>query len=534
MQISSTSSADDPVTHSVIQAALNATADEMFAVLRKTSMSPIIYEVLDVGTGITDAFGNLVCSGAGIPTFVGVLDKAVKRLIEIHGDTILDGDIFLTNDPYFGGVTHLSDMVVALPVFFDGELIAWTASIAHWSDIGGMTPGSMASNASEIFQEGLRIPAVRVFSSNKPIKPVIELISVNSRQPNVSRGDLYAQIAASQRGAERITKLLQRYGLPPWNAALKDAYAIGEKRAKKGLASLPPGKWAIEEKQDDGATWRAEIAIEPDLFEVDLRDNPDQVSAPYNTSRDGAVIAAQMVYKALLDPERDANAGSFKALKVLTREGTVFHARSPAPHGYYFETRIRLYDMLWRCAAKAFSRNLPAGHFGTIGGTVIAGVNPDSGLRFTMVEPQMGGWGATCSRDGNDAMFSACHGDTFNCPAEIAEARYGIFVDFLKLRDQAGGSGVYRGGRGVHKRYTVRSPCILAVGFSKVEMPTWGSEGGENGGKNEVAVIQMGTPHKLSFASGLTLNTGDQLEIKTAGGGGWGRSDRNQSKPLET
>lgn len=181
MQISSTSSADDPVTHSVIQAALNATADEMFAVLRKTSMSPIIYEVLDVGTGITDAFGNLVCSGAGIPTFVGVLDKAVKRLIEIHGDTILDGDIFLTNDPYFGGVTHLSDMVVALPVFFDGELIAWTASIAHWSDIGGMTPGSMASNASEIFQEGLRIPAVRVFSSNKPIKPVIELISVNSR-----------------------------------------------------------------------------------------------------------------------------------------------------------------------------------------------------------------------------------------------------------------------------------------------------------------------------------------------------------------
>jgi N-methylhydantoinase B len=522
VQIENPTPANDPVTHSVIQAALAATADEMFAVLRRTAMSPIIYEVLDVGTGITDACGRLLCSGAGIPTFIGVLDKAVKRLVEIHGDTISDGDIFLTNDPYFGGVTHLCDMVVALPVFYQGRLTAWAASIAHWSDIGGMTPGSMASNAVEIFQEGLRIPAVRVFSSNEPIGPVLDLIAVNSRQPSIALGDLYAQIAASRRGAERIVKLLQRYGISAWDVALSDAFAMGKKRSERGLAALPQGKWSIAEEQDDGAIWRADISISEGAFQVDLRDNPDQLNAPYNTSRDGAVIAAQMVYKALVDPEKAANDGSFKALHVLTREGTIFHAKPPAAHGYYFETRIRLYDMLWRCAARAFPRMLPAGHFGTIGGTVIAGVNPDTGLRFTMVEPQMGGWGATCDKDGNDALYSACHGDTFNCPAELAEARYGLFVNFRQLREQAGGFGQHRGGRGVHTMYSVRSPCVLSVGFSKVRLPTWGLEGGEGGGTNEVTLIRNGQPRTLSFASGLNLDKGDQLEIKTAGGGGWG------------
>ena len=160
--------AHDPVTLSVIQSALVAAADEMFAVLKKTAMSPIIYEVLDVGTGITDAHGNLVSSGAGIPTFVGVLDKAVRRILELHGlDAVCPGDVFVTNDPYYGGVTHLNDVVITMPVFAADQCIAWTASIAHWNDVGGMTPGSMATDASEIFQEGLRLPAVRLFENGR-------------------------------------------------------------------------------------------------------------------------------------------------------------------------------------------------------------------------------------------------------------------------------------------------------------------------------------------------------------------------------
>jgi len=158
----------DPFTLSVIQAGLENAAEEMFAVLRKTAVSPIIYEVLDVGTGVTDAAGDLVSSGAGIPTFVGVLDKAVKALVARYGETIEEGDIFVTNDPNHGGVTHLNDVVIAKPVFFGGARVAWSASIAHWGDIGGKVPGSMATDVSEIFAEGLRLPAVRLFRHGQP------------------------------------------------------------------------------------------------------------------------------------------------------------------------------------------------------------------------------------------------------------------------------------------------------------------------------------------------------------------------------
>ncbi len=399
----------------------------MFAVLKNTAMSPIIYEVLDVGTGITDPAGELVSSGAGIPTFVGVLDKAVKRIVELNRlDDIRDGDVFITNDPYFGGVTHLNDVVIALPVFANGSLVAWTASIAHWNDVGGKTPGSMAVDVSEIFQEGLRLPAVKLFENGRPIASVFDIITVNSRLPDFVKGDLWAQVAASRKAETRIKQLVESYGLDAYRDALTALFEEGERRGRAGLKALPRGVYSIEEEQDDGAVWRCLITVEPDQFTVDLRGNPEQRSAPYNTSRDGAVISAQMIFKALTDPTLFANAGSFRPLKVITEPGAIFHATGTAPHGYYFETRIRLYDMLWRCMAQALPERLPAGHFASVCGTVIAGDHPDTGRRFTMVEPQMGGWGATTERDGLDAMYSTSHGETFNCPVEICEAlRYG-------------------------------------------------------------------------------------------------------------
>jgi N-methylhydantoinase B len=515
----------DPITIAVIQAGLVAAADEMFAVLKKTAMSPIIYEVLDVGTGITDAEGELVSSGAGIPTFVGVLDKAVKRIIAINGlHAIGEGDIFITNDPYFGGVTHLNDVVIALPVFAEGELVAWTASIAHWNDVGGKTPGSMAVDVSEIFQEGLRLPAVRLFEAGKPIGSVVEIIAANSRLPDFVRGDLWAQVAASRRAEGRVRQLVASYGLATFRSALRDLFEEGERRGRAGLKTLTQGAYAIEEEQDDGAIWKASIRIGTDRFVVDLRDNPGQRSAPYNTSRDGAVISAQMIFKALTDPTLFANAGSFRPLEVITEPGTIFHATGNAPHGYYFETRIRLYDMLWRCMAEAFPERLPAGHFASICGTVLAGVHPDTGRRFTMVEPQMGGWGATAVRDGLDAMYSASHGETFNCPVEICEARYGLDVVRKALNDSNEGNGLYRGGKGLTVSYRLRAPAVLSAGYSRHGKPVWGLAGGKAGGTNGLSVIRAATGGRedYSFVSGVALSPNDEILIRTANGGGWG------------
>jgi N-methylhydantoinase B len=514
----------DPITVSVIQASLIAAADEMFAVLNKTAMSPIIYEVLDVGTGITDAHGELVSSGAGIPTFVGVLDKAVKRIIELNGlDTIREGDCFVTNDPYYGGVTHLNDVVIALPVFSGGELVAWSASIAHWNDIGGKTPGSMAVDVTEIFQEGLRLPAVRLFDKGVPLRSVFDIIMANSRLPDFVQGDLWAQVAASRKAESRIRQLVESYGAGAYRVALADLFAEGERRGLGGLAELPDGTYEIDETQDDGALWHASITVAKDRFTVDLRGNPKQRDAPYNTSRDGAVISAQMIFKALTDPTLFANAGSFRALEVITEPGTIFHATGTAPHGYYFETRIRLYDMLWQCMAKALPKRLPAGHFASICGTVIAGNHPDTGRRFTMVEPQMGGWGATATRDGLDAMYSASHGETFNCPVEICEARYGLDVGYKRLRESAEGAGLHAGGKGLQTSYRLRAPAILSAGYSRAKQPVWGSNEGKPGGLNGLSVAHVeGRTERLTFASGVRLELGDEILIETANGGGWG------------
>ena len=524
-------SAADPFTLSVIQASLTAAADEMFAVLKKTAMSPIIYEVLDVGTGVTDAQGRLVSSGAGIPTFVGVLDKAVKRIVEIQGlASIRDGDCFITNDPSYGGVTHLNDVVVAMPVFAGGRCVAWTASIAHWNDIGGKTPGSMAVDVTEIFQEGLRLPAVRLMQDGKPIDAVFDIIMANSRLPDFVKGDLWAQVAASRKATARIRDLADTYGPQAYDAAVEALFEEGERRALAGLATLPEGTYRIEEEQDDGAMWRVAITVSRDRFLVDLTGNPGQRSAPYNTSRDGAVISCQMIFKALTDPALFASEGSFRPLEVVTEPGTIFHAEGNAPHGYYFETRIRLYDMMWRCMAQALPERLPAGHFASICGTVIAGEHPDTGRRFTMVEPQMGGWGATSARDGLDAMYSASHGETFNCPVEICETRYGLDVGYRRLSESDAGKGLHSGGKGLEISYRLRGPAVMSVGYSRAKQPVWGSAGGEPGGVNGVSVRRPdGRADRLTFASGVSLGPGDEIVITTANGGGWGAAPHDRA-----
>ena len=510
----------DPFTLSVIQSGLHAAAEEMFAVLRKTAMSPIIYEVLDVGTGITDARGDLVSSGAGIPTFIGVLDKSVKAILERHGEDIREGDVFVTNDPNYGGVTHLNDVIIAKPVFLDGECVAWTASIGHWGDVGGRAPGSMATDVTEIIAEGLRIPAVRLFEGGRPIASVFDIIRTNSRLPEFIDGDLWAQLAASRSAEVKILSLFRTYGRDAVLAAIEESFAMGLARAREGLRNLPRGRFEIEEEQDNGAIWRAAIIIDEDTFTVDLRGNPAEDAAPYNTSRDGAVISCQMIFKALCDPELFANAGSFRILRVITEKGTIFDPGPTAPHGYYFEIRIRLFDLLWQCISRAMPDRLPAGSFASVFGVVLVGSHPDTGRGFAMVEPQMGGWGATPERDGMSAMFSTNHGDTYNCPVEISEARYGLNVKYKSLADRPEISAPRRGGKGVALKYELRHDAVLSTGYTRARIPVWSRKGLARGGRNALQVVRAtGETEDHQFVSGLMLRKGDAILVRTAHGG---------------
>ena len=526
-----TATRTDPITLEIIQSSVQAASDEMFAALRKTAMSAIIYEVLDMGTGITDGEGNLASSGAGIPSFVGVLDKAVKRIIEVNvADEIRPGDVFVTNDPSYGGVTHLNDVVLALPVFADGELVAWTANIAHWNDVGGMVPGSISTDAREIFQEGLRLPAVKLISEGKPIRSVIEIMRCNSRLPDFLQGDMWAGIAAARVGERRIVDLVRKYGLNSFKTALCVSMDEGEAVARRALAELPKGIYSVEEEQDSGAVYAATVEIGDDELVVDLRDNPDQDPGPNNVSRDGSVIAAQIMFMNLIAPHGSANAGHFRPLSVLTRVGSVFDARPPAAFAIYYEVRVRLYDLIWRCLAPHLGDRLPAGSFGSICGTFIGGRHADTGRHFTIVEPQVGGWGGSAFRDGNSAMFSGLHGHTFNCPAEVAEARYGLYVEQLALNAEPGGEGEHRGGKGIVLDYRVRSDgCFLTCSYTRNKYKPWPLDRGWEGAANSVEVIRAnGAVEEHAVVTALEVNEGDVIRVRTANGGGYGDPGRRR------
>ncbi len=524
----------DPVTFDIIQNALEAVADEMFVAQRKASMSAIIYEVLDLSTSILDAKGEIAASGAGIPAFIGVLDKAIHGIFKKFPlETIKPGDVFASNDPYYGGVTHLNDMVLAAPVFAEGRLVSWVANIAHWNDVGGMVPGSMSSDATEIFQEGIRVPAVKLFDEGRENKAVFDILYTNTRLPEYLRGDLWAGIAGLRIGERRIHELIAKYGTSTFEAAISDYMNLGETRARAALKALPHGTYSFEEEQDTGQIHKVTLTITAEEFIVDLTDNPGQAGSS-NSSREGTEIAVQLAFKAFTDPEAPGNGGFFRPLNVKTKPGTIFHVQEPGALGYYSEVEIRLFDMLLRALAHHFPGIVPAGNFASICGTVVGGPHPETGRHYTIVEPQVGGWGAWPGHDGPSGQFSGFHGETFNCPAEVAEARYGLWVDQIALNAEPGGEGQWRGGKGIDVHYRVRADHnFLSLGYTRSRIPPWGIEGGLEGSPNYVEVIRrQGGTERFSFATNVEVNEGDVIRVVTGNGGGCGDAKKRAPQDI--
>jgi N-methylhydantoinase B len=528
----------DRFTIDIIQNSLQAICEEMFAAMQKTAMSAIIYEVLDMGTAIVDEHGNLACAGAGIPLFIAGLDKCVcfiKEKCANESIQIKEGDIFVTNDPYYGGITHLNDVIFSMPVFVDGEIVAWTCDIAHWNDIGGMVPGSMATSATEIFQEGLRLPAVKIIEAGHPNLSLLQTISVNSRMPDYQEGDMWAGISAVRIGGRRIQEVVRKYSAPVFREALRDFLDYGEQVTLKALKRLPKGIYRHTEEQDSGLRYSCSITITDDKFIVDLSDNPPD-PGPNNLSREAALLSAQLLVKTISDGSPVCNGGNFRPIEFITRKGTVFDAAPPAPQGYYYETVVQLYDLLWRCLAKHMPALLPAGHYASMCATVVGGVHPDTGRGYTIVEPQLGGWGGYKGGDGASAVFTCFHGLTYNCPAEINEARNGIFVESIMLNDDPGGEGEFRGGRGAKITYRLRAQnAFLTFCFRRSKFAPWALEGGLPGTTNHVEIVgEDGKLEKLSTASGRRIKRGDRIRLVTGNGGGYGHpSRRPKEKVLE-
>ena len=433
----------DPITVEIIQSSLQAISDEMFATMRKTAMSSIIYEVLDFGVCVCDARGDLASSGSGIPAFVGMLDWGIKAVLAKYdqpGD-IGPGDVFATNIPHRGGVSHMNDVTLMLPVFADGRLIAWVANKAHWVDMGGMSPGSIDPQATEVFQEGLQLPEVKLIEAGEPIRPVMDIIMANVRLPDIATGDLWAGVASMRSGEKRLMELAAKYGTDTVIHAIDQYMDYGEAVTRKALKAMPKGTFRAEDSLDDGRKLVAEVTVTDKEFIVDLTDNPEQDAGPFNASYASTCVDAQMLFKAVTSPETPANAGSFRPLKVVCAPRTICNAQFPAAMGLYYEVGIRFLDLIWKALAPHMPEKLSAGHYASICGTIVGGVHPDTGKPHSFIEPEIGGWGAAPGQDGDNAQYTGFHGDTFNCPAEVNEARNGVMIDQYALNPEPGGEG---------------------------------------------------------------------------------------------
>ena len=451
----------DQFTLEIVKDSLIAIGEEMFHTLARTSMSPIIYEVLDFASGLTDAKGQLLTQGNGVTGFIGMLTFMVKETLEKFGKEgdLKPGDIIIINDPYGGGGSHLSDVGLVMPIFHEGQLVAFSANKAHWTEVGGKDPGSWTTDSTEIFQEGLQFPCVKLFDEGKLNQPLVEIIAANVRFPDLSLGDMWAQVAALRTGEKRFRELCDKYGKAVVMDSIDHLLSHGEQLALKEIAKLPKGTFGAQDFIDDDGLGngpfnvQVKVTITDDEFICDFRGSHPQVLGPVNCSYTALVSAVRVLFLTVTNPSQDVNDGVFRPLRVIADDRSIFSAERPAAVSTYWETMLYGADLVWKALAPVVPHRLNAGHLLSVCGVVLSGLHQDTNEPFLIVEPSVGGWGAGEGLDGAAGQFCIGDGETYNVPVEVAETRYGVMIDEYSLRTDGAGAGEYRGGSGAIRSY---------------------------------------------------------------------------------
>jgi N-methylhydantoinase B len=520
----------DPFTVEIVKDSLVAIGDEMFVALQRTSKSTIIYEVLDFASGLIDAKGQLITQGNGVTGFLGTLTFAVRSTLEKFADNLSPGDVIITNDPYSGGGTHLSDVSLVVPIYCDGELVAFAASKAHWTEVGGKDPGSWTTDATEVFQEGLQFPCVKLYEAGRPVQSLIDLIEANVRLPDMTLGDMYAQAASLRLGERRFQELCDKYGLDVVLGSIDALMDYGERMTLLELEKIPPGVYEAEDMIDDDGIGngpfpvRVKITISPTELVCDFTGTHPQVPGPVNCTETGLHSGVRTMLKAVTGPQIPVNEGCFRPLKIVCPPGTIFSAQRPAPVSTYWETMNYVTDLIWKALAPVVPDRLTAGHFLSVCGVVVAGLHPETGDLFLLVEPQAGGWGAGLDKDGESGLMCVGDGETYLIPIEVAETRYGIVVDQFALDPTEAGAGRHRGGRGCIRDYRAAVDGLtITATFGRHKFVPWGADGGHDGSRNAVHILyEDGREVVVGKTARTLLKKGEVARLVTGTGGGWG------------
>lgn len=521
----------NPVTLDIVKDSLIAVSNEVFYAFARTSMSPIIYETLDYASGIADAKGRLLTQGNGACGFIGLIAPMIQEIIAKYGkDNMHPGDVFLINDPYMGGGTHLSDIGMVMPVFYGDELLAFVGNKAHWSDIGGMAAGSFTTDSSEVYQEGLRFSGVKLLNRGDICTPLLEMIKSNVRFPETSEGDMWGQIASLRTGYKRIGELCEKYSLEVVKESMERLLRQGAMIAYNRIKELPKGSWEMEEYMDDDGhgnlvKLKVKVTITEDEFIADFAGSSPQVASPINTGYSSLCAGVKVIYMSILGPALAVNDGVFEPMRILAEDGSVLRCHAPAPTSCYFESMIYSSDIVWKALAPVFPEALGAGHMLSVCSVVLAGTKQGSGEPFLIVEPTGGGWGASDGKDGEVGQFCVGDGETYNVPVEMAENRYGIMIDEYSLHTDGAGAGKYRGGSGAVRTYRAMTDGqLFTASFGRNKFPAWGAAGGKDGSYNyfEFHKADGSTDGPMGIVARKVMNRDDTVRMVTCTGGGYG------------
>lgn len=529
----------DPIKSEVIARFLLATAEEMGATLTRTAFSPNIKERADCSTAIFDAKGEVIALAQRVPihlgSMVGAVDEILKRF---PPKEIVPGDMFVANDPYNGGGTHLPDITVIAPVFIGRRIVAYVANIAHHADVGGMVPGSEAAVCKSIYQEGVRIPPVRIMRAGQLNRDVFDLILLNSRTPDERVGDLKAQFAANTVGARGVLQLFERYGVKETEAAIAAYLDFTERRFRAAIARLPAGRYTAEDFLDgnrEGEKCRIglTLTVSKGRLDFDFSGSDPQLESARNIPYRALLATVYTVAKSMLDPEVPANAGYYRTLRISAPPGCVVGPVPPAAIGCRSISASVLGDVIARALSQALPDKALAG-CGPHHLYVLSGTDPRTGRYFVNYETLAGGYGARAHRDGVDGVRVHASGSS-NLPVEALEHAYPFRVERYALRENSPGAGQFRGGAGVVRDYRVLADdIVVSLSSERQHVAAQGMAGGDAGALGAF-MLNPGTPDERKLpaaAADVPLARGSVLRIATPAGGGYGPPEKRDREAI--
>jgi len=522
-----------PIDVEVVKNALLSVAEEMGVVLIRASQSTNIKERRDCSSGIFDADGATIAQAEHVPMHLGSMLGIIGRLRERYPlEEIRPGDMFITNDPFSGGGTHLPDITVAAPVFADGRLIAFVVNIAHHSDVGGRVAGSDSGDCTSVFEEGLRIPLVRFVDQGRLLEDVLAFVTLNSRTPEERLADLQAQVAANRVGIQRLQEVAAKLGVEFLAAACRALLEHAERKIRQAVAQVPDGTYTFEDYMDDDGRGtvripiRVAITVQGDDIHLDFTGSGPQARGGINLVWPALQASVYYAVKAILDPTIPPNGGYFNAVRITAPPGTVVNAQTPAATAGRSDTAQRVADVIFGALAPIVPEKVVAACNGAVTTSMFSGFDRDRNRHYAYLESQGGGMGARHDRDGLDGV-QVHMTNTSNLPVEALENEYPLMVDRLELVPDSGGRGKFRGGLAIRKEIRVIDhTCTFATHADRQHFPPWGLQGGEPGWCGSFTILRAATGVAEILPTGkvseIELHHGDVIRVQTPGAGGWG------------